>query len=127
MLGTPRTIQPVTATGRKLVEAGFSIIREVASESGRKGRWYEVITPDGHVAVFLKQGERCFHVFGETSWTTSGSSIETAHLGGLGDAISTDAQMKTYERLVANAPPLAVRYDALWIAKGRATVPCAGL
>ena len=117
---TLNTITPQTALGKRLVKAGFRIVKEVNLKFKGTGRWYEVITPDNQSALLLKQSESCWHVFGAAMWTASGSSIEQSYRGGLGDAIGTDSQMKTYKRLVLSAPQrLSREYDGLYAAQGQ--------
>jgi hypothetical protein len=119
------TPKPRTALGKKLVKAGYQIIREVGTRpfsfgSFVKGRWYEVVTPDGMAALFLKQGNSCFHTFGVSEWTASGSNVESAYNGGLGDAIGTDAQMRTYVKMVKSAPDrLTKEYAGLYAAQSQ--------
>jgi hypothetical protein len=125
MLGTPKGIAPNTKTGKALVAAGYTVVKEVKTRPhklarSRAGRWYEVITPGGMSAVFMRQSDSAYHVFGSASWTASASSIERAHEGGLGDAIGTDAELKTYGRLVMSAPErLSREYDGLYAAQSQ--------
>ncbi len=122
----------MSQTEKQLLAAGYQIVRVVSTRErlggdwingylhgpAKTGKWFEVKLPSGETALLLKQSPACWHVFGESCWTASGSDLATAHRGGLGDAISTDSQMKTYARLVKRAPEsLASKYDGLNAAK----------
>ncbi len=109
---------------RQLTEAGYVLIKALSTrrkigdgwvdgngnptpplyEAAKSGRWFEVQTPSSDHGLLLRQGPHCYHVFGSSCWTASGSNLTTAHRGGLGDAIGTDSQMRTYKRLVESAP-----------------------
>lgn len=98
----------VSAFQRELEAAGFQVINKI-------DRWYEVITPHGEPAVAYKQNAHAYHVFGLTEWTASGCTAATSHTGGLGDALGTDGEVRSYERIVLRAPSKLLRkYDGLY-------------
>lgn len=82
---------------RELESAGFQVV-------SKTGRWYEVVTPIGEQAVAYKQNAHAYHTFGLAEWTASGCNASTSHLGGLGDALGTDGEVRSYERIVLRAP-----------------------
>lgn len=103
-----------TAFQVELETAGFQVIDNI-------DRWYEVITPHGEPAVAYKQNAHAYHVFGQTEWTASGCTAATSHTGGLGDALSTDGEVRSYERIVLRAPSKLLRkYDGLYRASSYA-------
>jgi hypothetical protein len=93
-------------TDRMIQAAGFGIV-----EVHRPGRWYEVTAPDGEHGAILKQSEACWHFFArDVAATASHSDVARCHLGGLGDAIGTDGQLKTYRQLLSEPNvPAALR------------------
>jgi hypothetical protein len=87
-----------TKSARRLREAGFTV------HASHDGRWYEV-SRDGEDGLVLRQHENCWHWFSKLhAATASHNDISRCDSGGLGDALDTDAQVRTYERLVRNAP-----------------------
>jgi hypothetical protein len=125
-----------TARGKRLVAAGYRVTREVRTRtvysrdwlgnpaltgSWQTGKWYEVTTPDGMDALVGYQSASCIHVFYTFEGTASGTTEATAHKGGLGDAIDTDAQLKGYRKLVLSAPKsLLDKYTGLYRASSDA-------
>jgi hypothetical protein len=107
----------MTKTEKLLTAAGFKI--------GRKhdgGRWFEVTTPDGELGAVLCQSFAAWHYFSEKhAATASSSNVARCHLDGLGDAIATDAQMDTYERLLQeqNVPSGLRRFAGVYAAMGQ--------
>ncbi len=94
-----------TGGQQALEEAGFTVHRAFPG-----GRWFEVTDPDGCVAFVLKQSEGAWHWFDAVgSATASNSSAAGCHRGGLGDALATDSQLRTYRNLLNGALPEAVR------------------
>lgn len=69
----------------------------------KHGRWFEVLQGLEPVLI-MRQSASIWHAFGSAGWTASGSSAATCCKGGLGDAISTDRDLKTYSRYVRSAP-----------------------
>jgi len=94
----------------ELESAGFRIVNKV-------DRWYEVLTPlpFSENACVYKQNAHAYHCFFEFEGTASGFSAATCHKGGLGDAIETDGEIRSYKRIVLNAPrKLMKKYDGLY-------------
>jgi hypothetical protein len=109
-----------TAGGRELEAAGYKVVKEVKLKWSAHCRWYEVVAPNGEECLILRQSSNRWHAFGRSGWTASGSSPERAVKGGLGDAIDTDAQLKSYCNMVLRAPDrLAKEYYGLYEAQGQ--------
>ena len=78
--------------------------------------WYIATPPEGHWAggeqvVLLRQGSLMWHAWGN-NWSASGQLPEVD--GGLGDVISTDAQLAWYTDRVAAAPGRMMVSEALY-------------
>lgn len=107
----------MTKTEKLLTEAGFKIGRKYDG-----GRWFEVTTPDGELGAVLCQSFAAWHYFSENhAATASSSNPARCHLDGLGDAIATDSQMRTYERLLReeNVPSSLYRFAGVFAAMGQ--------
>lgn len=105
-------VEPTTAGGRELVAAGYTLEREVQTRRDLKKlpiKWYEVREPDGSEVLILKQSSNAWHAFFTFEGTASGSSAATATRGGLGDAIGSDSQLRSYCKIVLMAPESLVR------------------
>jgi hypothetical protein len=103
-----------TKTAKLLTDAGFKIGRKYDG-----GQWFEVTTPRGEFGAVLCQSFAAWHYFAEkVAATASDSNVALCHLGGLGDAIGTDAQMRTYKRLLteSNVPKELRRFDGVYAA-----------
>ncbi len=88
---------------QRLEAAGFTVGKI------HRGRWFEV-TKNGEAAVIVRQHENCWHWFAMANESTaSGSSPERCDTGLLGDVIGTDAELRTYRRLVLDAPTILCR------------------
>ena len=83
----------------KLETAGW-----VVAKTYKGMRWFRATSPRGELGVVLRQSEGCWHFFDDAGWTASGTSPHNCHKGGLGDAVGSDSQLKTYCRLVLGAP-----------------------
>jgi hypothetical protein len=127
---------PKTVGGRELEKAGFIEIREIKLAGKGLGLWYEALTPPAKTpdakdwsprkgwrreeVLMLRQQKTIWHVFYRFEGTGSGSDSVSALTGGLGDAISTDREMKRYCDLVLSAPErLSREYDGLYAAQGQ--------
>jgi hypothetical protein len=144
-MATKTKVSKVSAFERQLAKAGYALVRALSTRRkisdgwvdangnptaplygpSKSGQWFVVRTPDSpsadsDTALLLRQGPHCYHVFGKACWTASGSSLLTAYRGGLGDAIGTDSQMRTYCRLVSRAPETwAMEFEGLSAAKSQ--------
>ena len=58
----------------------------------------------GEPICFLKQAPRIWHAFYRERATGSGTTPRAALRGGLGDALSTDREIRDYCKLVQSAP-----------------------
>jgi hypothetical protein len=97
----------MTRGERELRQAGFGV------SANYGGRWFETVAPNGERGVFLRQSAYRWHWFlSEHVATGSGSNPTAAMSGGLGDVIDTDSQLRTYSRLVLEAPAALVRVCA---------------
>lgn len=96
---------------QRLEAAGFTVGRAY------RGRWFDVVK-DGEAAVVVRQHENCWHWFAVANESTaSGVSPERCADGLLGDVIGTDAELKTYTRLLLDAPQaLLIHCSALYSA-----------
>ena len=121
-----------TAGYRELKRHGFRNIYEVKLKWKGPGLWYEAEVPSsrgfgpkewtprttGETVLFLRQAKNRWHAFYQAEATGSGQTAAHALVGGLGDAIDTDAQMKRYCDLVLSAPErLTHEYDGLFAAQ----------
>ena len=103
-----------TIGGRELERAGFTVIKEVELKWEAPGKWFEAITPQGEEVAMLRQSAHRWHAFFKVPATASGGDPISALKGGLGDVIDTDAQLRSYCRMVLRAPlRLARYYDGL--------------
>lgn len=105
-------VEPTTVGGRELVAAGYTLEREVQTRRDLKKlpvRWYEVRTPNGEEVLILKQSPNAWHAFFTFEGTASGFSAASATRGGLGDAIGSDSQLRSYCRIVLRAPESLIR------------------
>lgn len=94
---------------QSIIAAGYKSAHPAA-----KAGWFDVVTPDGDPAALWHQGAGLYHVFFASRGTASGSSLERAYKGGLGDAISDDKEMRGYIRGVLSAPQALVnKYEGL--------------
>jgi hypothetical protein len=94
---------------QSIIAAGYKSAHPAA-----KAGWFDVVTPDGNPAALWHQGAGLYHVFFAFRGTASGSSLERAYKGGLGDAISDDKEMRGYIRGVLSAPQALVnKYEGL--------------
>lgn len=85
----------------QLTDACFVVFRKF---SGAK--WFDVVAPDGEEGAVLVQSEGAWHFFSKSHESTaSGSCAENCHRGGLGDALGTDSQLRTYKHLVLDTVP----------------------
>jgi hypothetical protein len=86
-----------------------------------EGKWlvaYEMASKEGDTPgesiCFLKQAPRIWHAFYRERATGSGTTPRAALTGGLGDAISTDAELRSYCKMVMDAPAsLASQFGGL--------------
>jgi hypothetical protein len=110
----------MTRNGQRLIDAGFQVTHEVNQWGSGRGKWFEVVTPDGTEALVAVQNPSCWHCFYRFEGTASSTDPARCHEGGLGDAIGTDAQMRGYRRLVLNSPERLMReYDGLYRASSQ--------
>ncbi len=85
----------MTLAQKRLEAAGFKVL------GGYGGGWFRVTTPDNRVGVVLCQSAVAWHFFNtDFVETASGSSPDRCHVGGLGNALNTDSQVRTYKRLL---------------------------
>lgn len=85
-----------------IVSAGYTI-RNVIRQNGYM--WIECTDNRGEDAVIVRQNAHAYHWFSKLHAVTgSGCSVLTCDSGGLGDAIGTDSEMKTYKKLINGAP-----------------------
>lgn len=71
----------------------------------------------GELILFLRQAPRIWHAFYRERATGSGTTPLAALTGGLGDALSTDAEMRAYLKLVLAAPDKFIaQFDGLYAA-----------
>lgn len=90
-----------TVGHRELEADGFTVLRTF-----RNPRWFKVQKGDD-IGYIARQGPRCWHYFwSNLEGTGSGETPSRAMFGGLGDVIGTDSEMRTYKRIVLNAPTL---------------------
>ena len=82
---------------RQLTDAGLQIVEYAHAN----GKWVEVVTPDGEEAIIGRQNAHCFHAFGRSLWTASGSTAATSINGCIGDVLDDTRQTGD---LVYNAP-----------------------
>jgi hypothetical protein len=96
-------------------KAGFKV-------HGAIRNFYRVTAPNGDEGIIMRQSGSRWHFF----WagfvgTASGHSPETCMNGGLGDAIDTDAQLRSYCRMLINAPEMYLQEnDSLYRASSDA-------
>jgi len=91
------------------------------------GRWlvaYEMAHVQGETPseqiLFLKQAPRLWHAFYRERATGSGTTPRAALNGGLGDAISTDKELRDYCKLVLSAPrSLVSQFGGLDVAQSQ--------
>jgi hypothetical protein len=82
-----------------------------------KMKWVEGETP-GESICFMKQAPRIWHAFYRERATGSGTTPLAALDGGLGNVISTDAELRSYCKQVLSAPhSLVSRFDGLYEAQ----------
>ncbi len=92
---------------------------------GAKDQWivaFQMAAVEGEVPgetiLFLKQGPRAWHAFYRERATGSGSTPRAALSGGLGDVISSDAELRGYCKAVLAAPSeLASQFAGLYDAQ----------
>ncbi len=104
----------MSKTQRIIEFAGFRVHKAYLG-----ARWFEVTSPDGDRGYVLCQSYAAWHFFyRDILGTASNSSVHRCHRGGLGDAIGTDSQMKTYKRLLSidNVPPEIRSVDSVYAA-----------
>lgn len=133
--GMGGTGRDLTTGGRRLAQDGFIDIHEISLVGKGAGLWYEATEPPPagrgphdwspradprERVLLLRQGPGIWHVFYTYSATSSGSDPRGALKGGLGDAISTDAELIRYCDLILAAPRrLAEDYTGLYEAQGQ--------
>ena len=100
-----------------LAAAGFKVLALYRPRHFGAYRWFAVVAPDGeHGAVFC-QHKGCWHFFSRHSGgTASSSQVEHCHQGGLGDAIGSDSELRTYRRNLqpGNVPRRLRRYEGVY-------------
>lgn len=93
-----RNARQRNVSGRSLLGLGFTVL-------ATHGNWFEVIDPSGDPGALLRQSVNRWHWFSKYDRATgSGRDPVRALRGGLGDAIDTDSQMRSYCRMVETAP-----------------------
>ncbi len=107
----------MTKGERELKEAGFTV---TATYPG--GKWFQVTAPLGEKGAVLRQSGAAWHFFAaESTSTYSGSSADQCHLGGLGDALVTESQCRTYYHLVLhNVPRDLKEWNSVYAAQSAA-------
>jgi len=82
----------------------------------------------GESILFLRQAPRIWHAFYRELATGSATTPHSALTGGLGDAVSTDAQLRAYCRLVQAAPMgLTARFAGLSAAQSQCSADQEGM
>jgi hypothetical protein len=141
--------KPMTQGYKELTKAGFGNVKQlgtrerlgdewVTDASGnvvpglkgpaRYGKWFECDVPRATLQIaesnervlMLRQSRNIWHAFYSYTATASGGDPARALTGGLGDAIDTDEELKSYSRLVSEAPVgWADRFQGLSAAKSQ--------
>ena len=93
-----------TSGGREIEAAGLVVLSELPRRSGRRGFWYTAAVDEDVIVLFLRENAVRWHAFYKYEGTGSGHDPVSSLSGGLGDVISTDADLKIYCRLVLEGP-----------------------
>lgn len=104
---------------KMLTEAGFKVIKVYPG-----ARWFEVVSPDRGRGIVLRQNFDCWHFFYVDFVSTgSGSTAKGCPYGGLGDAIGSETQMRTYKRLLdePNVPEPLRKHPSVYVAMQQAS------
>lgn len=128
---------------RELLKAGFTNIKALGTRAVlsrdwvgnaalrgpvSRGKWFECDTPVATLSVktterviVLRQSRNIWHAFYAYRATASGPTPLCALTMGLGDAIGTDGELRSYSRLVSRAPETWAReFEGLNAAKEQA-------
>jgi hypothetical protein len=97
---------------KALEKAGYTVKRAVKNPFEKTFKWFVVEKPrivngveETEKAVILRQSANKWHYFFcAFEGTASGSSPENCDKGGLGDVISTESEMRTYQRMILDCP-----------------------
>ncbi len=110
----------MTKAERDILAAGYKEVYPVRIKFEKSVRWFETVDAAGDEVLLLRQGPNRWHAFFTFAGTASGDSPATATRGGLGDAIDSDSQLRSYCRMVLSAPRrLSQKYEGLYAAQGQ--------
>lgn len=88
-------------TRNSLWAAGFQT-RNLVKANGYA--WFEVIKGE-ECGLVVRQNAHAYHWFAQNiAATGSGTSVSCCDRGGLGEAIGTDAEIRTYKKLIRQSP-----------------------
>jgi cytochrome P450 len=102
-----------------LQAAGFKVLALYRPHPYGAYRWFAVVAPDGERGAVFCQHAGCWHFFSKHhSSTASSSSAARCHEGGLGDAIGSDGELRTYRRNLqpGNIPKRLRAYHGVYAA-----------
>lgn len=105
-----------------LAAAGFRVLSLYRPHAFGQHRWFAVVAPDGELGAVFCQSRACWHYFSKLHAATASSCVvERCHREGLGSAIGTESEMRTYRRNLhpSNVPRDLRQYAGIVAAMGQ--------